>query len=77
MGGFANGSSRSSLTRAAALGCSGAGWAAGYSARMQAPGAEAIAEVCAGQQCAHACTPCVHCEVQGRVWSNGRLCCAW
>lgn len=43
VGGFANGAGRGALARAAAHG--GTGWAAGYSARMQAPGAEAVAEV--------------------------------
>ncbi|KAK9845805.1 hypothetical protein WJX81_002848 [Elliptochloris bilobata] len=44
VGGFANGAARGALGRPAPRSSSGAGWAAGYSARMQAPGAEAILE---------------------------------
>lgn len=44
MGGFANGAARSGLGRSAARAASGPAWVAGYSARMQEPGAEAIPE---------------------------------
>jgi len=45
VGGFANGAGRGALPRPGARGGCGAGWAPGYSATMQAPGAEAIPEV--------------------------------
>ena len=45
VGGFANGAARSGLGRPAARAASGPAWVAGYSARMQEPGAEAIPEV--------------------------------
>ena len=44
MGGFANGAARSALGRPAAHTGSGTAWVAGYSARMQEPGAEAVPE---------------------------------
>jgi hypothetical protein len=77
VGGFANGAGRGALPRPGARGGCGAGWAPGYSATMQAPGAEAIPEVrCRALRGRHALRACAH-GAHGRPESRQEACHSW